>query len=130
MDHPARFDRALGSIMVRCMDLELAKTGISEREANRAGMPNQTNIVKTLSHARYYPDASELTIKLCYRPEDHVLLGAQIMGRKEAALRIDAFAVAIDRKMTTEELGYADFGYAPPFSGAWDAVQIAANASK
>ncbi len=32
--------------------------------------------------------------------------------------------------MTTAELGFADLGYAPPFSSVWDAVQIAANASK
>ena len=59
-----------------------------------------------------------------------MLLGGQIMGEKEAALRIDVLAVAIDQGMTTEELGYVDLGYAPPFSSVWDAVQIAANASK
>ena len=71
-----------------------------------------------------------LTIKLCYMEDTHVLMGAQIMGRKEAAWRRDACACAIDQGMTTEELGFVDLGYAPPFASVWDAIQIAANASK
>ena len=123
-------DRVLGTSMVRCLGLEFAKTGLGETECKDNGIPYKTVTVNTRSHARYYPDPKTLTIKLCYDPETHVILGAQIMGAREAAIRIDIFAVAIDRGMTTEELGYVDLGYAPPFSSVWDAVQIAANAAK
>lgn len=124
------FKRALGTSMLRCMGLELAKTGLGQGECEANGIPYKTVTVQTRSHARYYPDPQTLTVKLCYRPEDHVLLGAQIMGAKEAAWRIDTFACAIDRGMTTEELGFLDLGYAPPFASVWDAIAIAANASK
>ncbi len=124
------FDRALGTSMLRCMGLELAKTGFSEEEAHREGLSYKVKTVEARSHARYYPDPCIITIKLVYREEDHVILGAQVMGEKEAAWRIDIFACAIDRGMTTEEVGYLDLGYAPMFAGVWDAVQIAANAAK
>ena len=124
------FKRALGTSMLRCMGLELAKTGLGQGECEANGIPYKTVTVQTRSHARYYPDPQTLTVKLCYRPEDHVLLGAQIMGAKEAVWRIDTFACAIDRGMTTEELGFLDLGYAPPFASVWDAIAIAANASK
>lgn len=130
LGRPACFDRALGTSMLRFMNLEVARTGLTEREAAAAGMQVKTCTVTTRSHARYYPDPAELTVKLCYRADDHVLLGAQVMGRKEAAIRIDVFAVAVDQGMTTEELGFVDLGYAPPFAAVWDAVQVAANASK
>ncbi len=124
------FDRALGTSMLRCMGLELAKTGLSEEEAKAAGFAYKTKTVQARSHARYYPDPSMITIKLVYEAESRRILGAQIMGEKEAAWRIDVFACAIDRGMTTEELGFLDLGYAPMFAGVWDAVQIAANAAK
>ena len=126
----AEFKRALGTSMLRCLGLELAKTGLGQTECEREGVPFKTATVQTRSHARYYPDPQLLTIKLCYRSEDRVLLGAQIMGPKEAALRIDTFACAIDQGMSTSELGFLDLGYAPPFASVWDAVAIAANASK
>lgn len=127
---PVDFRRALGTSMLRCMGLELAKTGLGQVECEKNGIACRTTTVQTRSHARYYPDPQTLTVKLCYRPDDHVLLGAQIMGAKEAAWRIDTFACAIDRGMTTQELGFLDLGYAPPFASVWDAIAIAANASK
>lgn len=127
---PVSYDRALGSVMLRCMNLEFAKTGITETEAKQAGIACKSVSVRAHSHPHYYPNACEIALKLCYREDNHVLLGAQLMGERETALRIDPIAVAIDRDMTTEELGYADFGYAPPFSGVWDAIAVAANAAK
>ncbi|NLL66575.1 MAG: CoA-disulfide reductase [Clostridiaceae bacterium] len=123
-------DNTLGTAMLRCMNLELAKTGITEKEANSAGISVKTVTVKTRSHARYYPDPQELTIKLCYDAESRVLLGGQLMGKKECALRVNVLACAIDREMTVDELGRLDLGYAPPFASVWDAVHIAANAAK
>lgn len=124
------FKRALGTSMLRCMGMEYAKSGLSQAECEQNGINYKTVTVQSRSHARYYPDPKTLTVKLCYRSDDHVLLGAQIMGQKEAVWRIDTFACAIDREMTTEELGFLDLGYAPPFSSVWDAIAVAANASK
>lgn len=127
---PVEFKRALGTSMLRCMGMEFAKTGLGQTESEANGIPYKTATVQARSHARYYPDPKPLTVKLCYRPEDHVLLGAQVMGAQDAAWRIDVFACAIDQGMTTQELGFLDLGYAPPFASVWDAVAIAANASK
>lgn len=127
---PVSYTRALGTVMLRCMGLEFAKTGLTEAEALHAGMEAKSVSVRAHSHPHYFPNACEIAIKLCYRADNHVLLGAQIMGERASAIRIDPIAVAIDRGMTTEELGFADFGYAPPFSGVWDAVAVACNAAK
>ena len=126
----AAYTRALGSVMLRCMGLEFAKTGLTEGEAREAGIAAKSVTVRAYSHPHYYPDACEIVVKLCYRADNRLLLGAQLMGERETALRIDPIAVAIDRGMTTDELGFADFGYAPPFAGVWDAVAVAANAAK
>ena len=130
LDRNARFENALGTVMLRCLDLEFAKTGISEREAKVAGLEVGTVTITANSHARYYPEPVPLTIKLCYDPSTRVLLGAQLMGKKECAWRVDVFACAIDRGMRAEELGFLDLGYAPPYSAVWDAIHIAANAVK
>jgi len=126
----SRFDNALGTAMLRCLDMEFARTGITEQDARAAGMEIGKVTVEALSHARYFPDPARITIKLCYDPATRILLGAQLMGRKECAWRVDVLACAVDRGMTAEELGFLDLGYAPPFSTTWDVVQIAANAIK
>ena len=120
----------LGSAVVKVFDLTLAKTGISEEEAKEINLPYKSITVQAPSHAATYPDPRKITIKLVYEKETKRLLGAQMAGEKGVAKRLDVFALAIDRKMTTEELGWVDFCYSPPYATPWDAVQIAANAAK
>lgn len=127
---PVCFDRPLGTSMLRLMGLEFACTGLNEKTAKAQGIAYKANTVTARSHAGYYPDPAIITVKLIYDPDTKVILGAQLMGAKETALRIDVFACAIDRGMTTAELGFLDLGYAPPFASVWDAILIAANASK
>ena len=124
----ASYDNALGTAMLRCVTLELAKTGVTKSEAAAAGIEADTVSVTANSHAPYYPAPVPVTLKLCYRKDNKVIIGAQIMGRGEAAWRINILACAVDRGMTNKELGQLDLGYAPPFSSVWDAVHIAANA--
>jgi pyruvate/2-oxoglutarate dehydrogenase complex dihydrolipoamide dehydrogenase (E3) component len=54
------------------------------------------------------------------------LLGAQIVGRAEAAKRIDVLAVAVTGGTTVDEMTALDLGYAPPYAPVWDPVLIAA----
>ena len=58
------------------------------------------------------------------------MLGAQGAGKKGAALRTDSLAVAIQNKMTTQELANMDFLYAPPFATTWDIMNVAGNVAK
>ena len=53
-------------------------------------------------------------------------IGGQIVGFKGAAKRIDTIVTAITAGLTIQQLMDLDLAYAPPFSTAWDPVQIAA----
>jgi pyruvate/2-oxoglutarate dehydrogenase complex dihydrolipoamide dehydrogenase (E3) component len=60
---------------------------------------------------------------------DHVsrrVLGAQIVGGAGSGKKIDAIATAIWAEMSIDELAWVDLAYAPPFSGVWDLIHIAA----
>jgi hypothetical protein len=50
----------------------------------------------------------------------------QIVGGPGSAKRIDTAAVALQAGLTLEQLLYLDLSYAPPFSGVWDPLVIAA----
>lgn len=125
-----KFKGTLGSAVAKVLDLEVARTGISEKEAIKFALDYNTVFVKASSHASYYPNPTPIFIKLIYEKQSKKLLGAQMVGEKGVALRIDVFATAIHNEMTTAELGMIDLCYAPPFAGVWDAIHIAANAAK
>lgn len=124
------FQGTLGSGAIKVMDLEAARTGISENEAIKNNIPYKTIFIEEKNQTSYYPGQCDLYIKLIYNPETKIILGGQIIGKDDAVLRVDILATAIFNNMTTEQLGMLDLCYAPPFARTWDAVNVAGNVAK
>jgi NADPH-dependent 2,4-dienoyl-CoA reductase/sulfur reductase-like enzyme len=126
----AEFTQALGTSMIKVCDMEGAKTGLSEEEAIMENFSYKTVTIKALNHAPYYPNPQPIKIKLVIDQKTRTILGAQAVGYSGTALRINTFALAIHTKITVDEMGWVDFGYAPPFAEVWDAMHVACNAMK
>ena len=122
----ATFPGVIGTAITKVCDLEVARTGLTEKEAAKAGYAYVTATVESTSRAGYYPGGAAMTVKLIAERRTGMLLGAQIVGRQEAAKRIDTLAIAAWNKMTVEEMTSLDLSYAPPFAPVWDPVLIAA----
>ncbi|MFC7550621.1 FAD-dependent oxidoreductase [Plantactinospora sp. GCM10030261] len=122
----ATFPGVIGTAVTKVCDLEVARTGLLEREAEEAGYQFVCVQVESTNRAGYFPGAQPMTVKLIAERRSGQLLGAQIVGRSEAAKRIDSLAVALWNYMTVDEMAGLDLGYAPPYAPVWDPVLIAA----
>ena len=122
----ATFPGVVGTAVTKVCDLEVARTGLTAVEADRAGFRFVTATTESTTRAGYYPDAAPITTKLLAEKRSGRLLGAQIVGREGAAKRIDVLATALWNEMTVEEIAGLDLSYAPPFAPVWDPVLIAA----
>ncbi len=120
------FPGVLGTAITRFRDLEISRTGLSEKEAEAAGIPFRAKTIDALTRSHYFPGTAKLKVKLVVEDRTGRLLGGQIVGGNGAAKRIDTLAVAITARLTAEQLVYTDLSYAPPFSPVWDPVQTAA----
>ena len=122
----ATFPGVVGTAMTKVCDLEIARTGLLEKDCRVVGFDYVTSLVDSTTRAGYYPGAAPVTVKLLAEKGTGRLLGGQIVGREASAKRIDALAVALWNRMTVTEMVSLDLGYAPPFSPTWDPVLIAA----
>ncbi|OAR22716.1 flavoprotein oxidoreductase [Streptomyces sp. ERV7] len=120
------FPGVVGTAVSKVCDLEIARTGLREREAREAGLQFVTATIKSTNSAGYYPGAALMTVKMLAERRTGRLLGVQIVGREGAAKRVDIAAVALTAGMTVEQVVTLDLGYAPPFSPVWDPVLVAA----
>ncbi|CAL9389319.1 FAD-dependent oxidoreductase [Streptomyces sp. enrichment culture] len=122
----ATFPGVVGTAVSKVCDLEIARTGLREKDALRVGLRFETVTIESTSRAGYYPGASPMTVKMLAERRTGRLLGVQIVGREGAGKRVDIAAVALTAGMTVEQMTALDLGYAPPFSPTWDPVQVAA----
>ena len=126
----ASFKGIVGTAVFKCFDLEIARTGITEREVKNEGLDYISNVIDQGSRAGYYPGGSKIRIKLIANKITGRIIGAEMVGKEGVSKRIDVFATAIAVKMTVNDFLNLDLSYAPPFAPVWDPNLIAANELK
>ncbi|MEZ4523856.1 MAG: FAD-dependent oxidoreductase [Thermomicrobiales bacterium] len=122
----ASFPGILGTAITRFCDLEIARTGLNERQLIRRNIDYVAGKIESSTRSGYFPGSSSITVKVTAERETGKLLGGQIVGGPGAGKRIDTLATALFSGLTLTDLEYLDLSYAPPFSPVWDPVQIAA----
>jgi NADPH-dependent 2,4-dienoyl-CoA reductase/sulfur reductase-like enzyme/rhodanese-related sulfurtransferase len=121
------FPGVLGTFVVKVFDWTVAKTGLSEKEAQENGFETESVIVPANDKTHYYPESKRIIVKLIAEKSSGLLLGAEIIGNGVVDKRIDVVASALTGKATIEQLSKYDLSYAPPFSTPMDPVITAAN---
>lgn len=121
------FKGVVGTAVVKIFDLEVAKTGLTEREALENKFNATSNVITSKTRAHYYPGGKPITIKLVIEKKTGKLLGAQMVGGEGVSKRIDIVVAGLYKGMTVDELSRLDLSYAPPFAPVWDPLLVAAN---
>jgi NADPH-dependent 2,4-dienoyl-CoA reductase/sulfur reductase-like enzyme len=122
----ATFPGVVGTAVSKICAVEVARTGLNEKEARALGLEYVVGKIESTTRAGYFPGAGKITVKVLAERASGRLLGAQLVGIEGAAKRIDVFATALHAGMTVEEVQYLDLSYAPPFAPVWDPILIAA----
>lgn len=117
----------LGTSVLKLFDLNIAKTGLSERDARALGYKVETVLVPAPDRAHYYPGSREIVTKLIVDRESRKVLGGQIFGEGVVDKPIDILVTAISFGATVDQLARLDLAYAPPFSTALGTTIVAAN---
>ena len=124
------FQGSMASSCIKVMDMEAARTGLSEKEVLDLGFNYKTKFITDMNQTSYYPGRERIYVKLIYDAHTKVIYGGQVAGYKDAVQRCNVLAACIYAKMTTDQLGMLDFCYSPPFSRTWDVLNVAGNVSK
>lgn len=120
------FRGIVGSQLVKVFDLEVGKTGFSEREAEMNGIRAESSVVTWKDIAGYYPASENIFVKITINSDTREVIGGQLIGKHGAAQRTNIIATAISARMKIDDFAYLDLGYAPPFAPVWDSLLVAA----
>lgn len=124
------FQGSMASSCIKVMNMEAARTGLSEKEVKDLGFDYKTKFITDMNQTSYYPGRERIYVKLIYDAHTKVIYGGQVAGYKDAVQRCNVIAACIYAKMTTDQLGMLDLCYSPPFARTWDVLNVAGNVSK
>ena len=122
----AKFPGVVGSAVFRVLGLSVARTGLTHEESLALGLDAVSADIHSTDHARYFHDSRPIQVRLTAERGTGRLLGAQLLGRGDAVKRIDVVAALLHGRGKVQALAEMDLAYAPPFSGVWDVLLVAA----
>ena len=123
----AIFKGAIRAIAMKAFGLEIASVGLSSQEAEESGFNPIIEHIIGDSRISFYPGSEKIHIIAIADKKSKRLIGANVVGGSGSALRANTIGVAIQQKMTVEEVSKLDLMYSPPFSPLWDPILIAAH---
>ncbi|MEN6360002.1 MAG: FAD-dependent oxidoreductase [Smithella sp.] len=104
----------------KVFDYAAGSTGLSETAAKRWGYQDIITVINASPDKPGFMEGKLLVTKLTADAKTGRVLGAQCIGPGNVAKQIAQWAMAIQGKLTVEDLVNADLPYAPPFSLAID----------
>ena len=121
------FKGAVRSLGVRIFDLQVAQIGLTMAEAQQSGFDTATEHVEANSRVSFFPGNKKIHLVAIIDRSSKSLLGANVFGEDGVVQRANVLAMAIQQRMTVEQLSQIDLLYAPPFSPLWDPVLVLAH---
>ncbi len=122
-----RYRGTAGTFVTRVGSFEIAGTGFNSATALSRGFEPASGKITSKIRPEYYPDNSDMTVKIIFDKNSGIILGAQCAGERGAAERVNLISMAIEFGITLDEFCRTEMAYAPPVSEIYDPLLRAAD---
>ena len=115
-----KFPGTIQTGICKVFDYSAGATGLSESFARKLGYEDIITVINASPDKPGFMDGLLLVTKLVADSKTGRVLGAQCIGPGNVSRQIAQWAMAIQGKLTVEDIVNSDLPYAPPFSLAID----------
>lgn len=124
------FPGIVGAKVTKLFGLEIASTGFTDDMAKRYEIPIVKGSMKGSTKPPYYKGGKELKLKTFYNKETGKLVGGQLVGEEDAAMRLNVLTLGIQQDIDATELFDFENCYAPAICDTWDPLVSSADAAR
>jgi NADH oxidase (H2O2-forming) len=125
-----KFPGIVGAKVTKLFGLEVASTGFIEHTAKVFEVEIVKGSVKGSTKPHYYTGGKDIKVKTFYEKGTGKLVGGQIVGLEDAAMRINVITLGIQHKITAADLFDMENCYAPAICDTWDPLVTSAEAAR
>ena len=108
---------------------KIGSTGVTENSAPHFGLNVKTVYIEDNYRPEFMPTTEKVQMKLVYDADTKVILGGQLMSKYDITQSANTLSLAVQNKMTIEDLAYVDFFFQPHFDRPWNYLNILAHAA-
>ncbi|MCL2025742.1 MAG: FAD-dependent oxidoreductase [Leptospirales bacterium] len=122
-----KYHGSAGTFVTRFGSFEIAGTGFNTAQAALRGYTPVSGKITSKIRPEYYPDNSDITVKIIFDKDTGLVLGAQCAGEEGVAERVNIVSMALEFGITIDALCRTELAYAPSVSEVYDPLFRAAD---
>ncbi len=107
----------------------IGSTGVTVGSASLFGLKVHSVILKDNYRPEFMPTNEEVLMKLVYEVDTNRIVGGQVMSKYDITQSANTLSLAIQNKMTIEDLAFVDFFFQPHFDRPWNYLNLLAQAA-
>ena len=123
------FGGVVGSSALSVFDYHFAASGLNSFTASKAGVAIRSSYYEDTLRPKYVPEKfgnPKVSVQLFFDPMTHQILGVAVLSTYDVTAQGNVLALAIQQKLTIEDLAEADFFFQPGFDRQWSVLNLAA----
>lgn len=123
------FGGVVGSSALSVFDYHFAASGLNSFTASKAGVAIRSSYYEDTLRPKYVPEKfgnPKVSVQLFFDPMTHQILGGAVLSTYDITAQGNVLALAIQQKLTIEDLAEADFFFQPGFDRQWSVLNLAA----
>lgn len=118
-----------GTSGLRLFGYNIGSTGVTVGSAPQMGLKVNSTLIKDNYRPEFMPTNEEVYMQLVYEEGTNRIVGGQVMSKYDITQSANTLSLAIQYKMTIEDLAYVDFFFQPHYDRPWNYLNILALAA-
>ena len=125
-----RFPGIVGAKVTKLFGLEIASTGLTDDLSKKYEVDVVKGSMRGSTKPPYYIGGKELKLKTYFNKENGKLVGGQLVGLEDAAMRLNVITLGIQQSVDAKEFFDLENCYAPAICDTWDPLVQSADAAR
>lgn len=129
VSNKVRYRGTQGTSGLYLFGFNIGSTGVTVNSAPFFGLNVKSVLLEDNFRPEFMPTTEKALMKLVYDAETQVILGGQIMSKYDVTASANTLSLAVQNKMTIEDLAFVDFFFQPHFDRPWNYLNLLAQAA-
>lgn len=104
----------------------IGSTGVTDSSAKAFGLETSSVLFEDFYRPEFMPTNEKILMKLVYEKDTLRIVGGQVMSKYDVTQSANTLSLAIQARMTIEDLALVDFFFQPHFDRPWNYLNLVA----
>ncbi len=129
LENKVKYRGTQGTSGLYLFGYNIGSTGVTVNSAPAFGLEVDSVIVEDNYRPEFMPTTEKVLMKLVWEKGTGRIVGGQVLSKYDITQSANTLSLAVQNKMTIEDLAYVDFFFQPHFDRPWNYLNLLAQAA-